>query len=154
MGKITSGRVIFGPDDAEPILGGNKCLIIGVLLLIQLIVPCEKATNHSFKMRIVINALSALAGGSVTYLNQLFKYLSVLYRINEYLVITTKKDERGLPVDYKNFCVLSFNIPRYILKKYRADVLYSPGSSCIYCKYRLNLSILSQHSDESNGSTV
>ena len=27
-------------------------------------------------MRIAINALSAVAGGGVTYLNQLFKYLS------------------------------------------------------------------------------
>lgn len=94
-------------------------------------------------MRIAINALSAVAGGGVTYLNQLFKHLSVIDRENEYLVITTKKGKKVLYADYKNFCVLSFKIPSlsivtrllweqlylwYILKKYKADVLYSPAN--------------------------
>ncbi|WP_169703620.1 glycosyltransferase family 4 protein [Candidatus Kuenenia stuttgartensis] len=94
-------------------------------------------------MRIAINALSAVAGGGVTYLNQLFKHLSVIDRNNEYLVITTKKGKKVLYADYKNFCVLSFKIPSisiitrllweqvclwYILKKYKADVLYSPAN--------------------------
>jgi len=94
-------------------------------------------------MNIAINALSAVAGGGVTYLNQLFKYLSEIDRENEYLIITTKEGEKVLHADYKNFCVLSFKIPSlsiiirllweqlylwYILKKYRADVLYSPAN--------------------------
>lgn len=94
-------------------------------------------------MRIAINALSAVAGGGVTYLNQLFKHLSVIDKENEYLVITTKKGKKVLYADYKNFSVLSFKIPSlsivtrllweqlclwYILKKYKADVLYSPAN--------------------------
>jgi len=94
-------------------------------------------------MRIAINALSAVAGGGVTYLNQLFKHLSEIDEKNEYLIITTKKGKKVLYADYKNFCVLSFKIPSlsivtrllweqlylwYILKKYRADVLYSPAN--------------------------
>ncbi|MDO8140933.1 MAG: glycosyltransferase family 1 protein [Candidatus Brocadiales bacterium] len=94
-------------------------------------------------MRIAINALSAVAGGGVTYLNQLFKYLSEIDRENEYLIITTKEGEKVLHADYKNFWVLSFKIPSlsiitrllweqlylwYILNKYRADVLYSPAN--------------------------
>lgn len=94
-------------------------------------------------MRIAINALSAVAGGGITYLNQLFKHLSVNNRGNEYLVITTKKGEKVLRANYKNFCVLSFKIPTlsiatrllweqlylwYILKKHKADVLYSPAN--------------------------
>ena len=94
-------------------------------------------------MRIAINALSAVAGGGVTYLNQLFKHLSAIDRENEYLVITTKKGKKVLYADYKNFCVLSFKIPSlsivtrllweqlylwYILKVYKADVLYSPAN--------------------------
>lgn len=94
-------------------------------------------------MRIAINALSAVAGGGVTYLNQLFKHLSVIDKENEYLVITTKKGKKVLHTDYKNFSVLSFKIPSlsiitrllweqlylwYILKRYKADVLYSPAN--------------------------
>ncbi|GJQ50986.1 MAG: glycosyl transferase family 1 [Candidatus Kuenenia stuttgartiensis] len=94
-------------------------------------------------MRIAINALSAVAGGGVTYLNQLFKHLSEIDKENEYLIITTKKGKKVLYADYKNFCVLSFKIPSisiitrllweqlylwYILKKHRANVLYSPAN--------------------------
>lgn len=94
-------------------------------------------------MRIAINALSAVAGGGVTYLNQLFKHLSVIDRENEYLVITTKKGKKVLYADYKNFCVLSFKIPSlsivtrllweqlflwYVLRKHKANILYSPAN--------------------------
>lgn len=94
-------------------------------------------------MRIVINALSAVAGGGVTYLNQLFKHLSEIDKKNEYLIITTKKGEKVLHANYKNFRILSFRIPSFsttlrliweqvwlwfILKKYKADILYSPAN--------------------------
>jgi len=94
-------------------------------------------------MRIVVNALSAVAGGGVTYLNQLFKYLSEIDDKNEYLIITTEKGEKVLCAEYKNFKLLSFKIPSisvihrifweqlylwYILRKYKADVLYSPAN--------------------------
>ncbi|MEK7685504.1 MAG: hypothetical protein AAB466_08780 [Verrucomicrobiota bacterium] len=32
MGEITSGRVIFGPDDAEPILGDTALESVGILV--------------------------------------------------------------------------------------------------------------------------
>jgi clan AA aspartic protease len=32
MGEITSGRVIFGPDDAEPILGVTALESVGILV--------------------------------------------------------------------------------------------------------------------------
>ena len=94
-------------------------------------------------MRIAINALSAVAGGGVTYLNQLFRHLSEIDKGNEYLIITTKKGKKVLYANYKNFYVLSFKIPSlsivtrllwehlylwYILKVYKADVLYSPAN--------------------------
>lgn len=94
-------------------------------------------------MRITVNALSAVAGGGVTYLNQLFKHLSEIDKKNEYLIITTKKGEKVLHANYKNFRVLSFKIPSistilrllweqlclwYILKKHKADILYSPAN--------------------------
>ena len=94
-------------------------------------------------MRIAINALSAVAGGGVTYLNQLFKHLSKIDCENEYIIITTQIGEKILHANYKNFCVLSFKIPSlsivtrllweqlylwYILKVYKADVLYSPAN--------------------------
>ena len=92
-------------------------------------------------MRIAINALSAVAGGGVTYLNQLFKHLSEIDRGNEYLIITTKKGEKILHTNYKNFQVISFRLPGfspilrifweqlclwYVLKKNKASILYSP----------------------------
>lgn len=94
-------------------------------------------------MRIAVNALSAVAGGGVTYLNQLFKHLSEIDKKNEYLIITTKKGEKVLRANYKNFRVLSFKIPSistiirllweqvclwYLLKKNKADILYSPAN--------------------------
>ena len=94
-------------------------------------------------MRIAINALSAVAGGGVTYLNQLFKHLSEIDRKNEYLIITTKKGEKILHASYKNFQILSFQIPSlsttlrliweqlflwYVLKKNKANILYSPAN--------------------------
>src|SRR3989339_682460 len=94
-------------------------------------------------MRIAVNALSAVAGGGVTYLNQLFKYLSEIDRENEYLIITTKNGEKILHANYKNFQILSFKTPSlstilrlfweqsclwYILKRYKADILYSPAN--------------------------
>lgn len=94
-------------------------------------------------MRIAINALSAVAGGGVTYLNQLFKYLSEIDKKNEYLIITTKKGKEILHADYRNFQVLSFKIPGisvllrllweqvylwYLLKKHKVNILYSPAN--------------------------
>lgn len=94
-------------------------------------------------MRIAINALSAVAGGGVTYLNQLFKHLSEIDKKNEYLIITTKKGEKILYAGYKNFQILSFHGPSlstafrliweqlflgYILKKYKVNILYSPAN--------------------------
>lgn len=94
-------------------------------------------------MRIAINALSAVAGGGVTYLNQLFKHFSEIDKKNEYLVVTTKKGEEVLDANYKNFRMLSFKIPGcsaivrifweqfylwFILKKNSADILYSPAN--------------------------
>lgn len=94
-------------------------------------------------MRIAINALSAVAGGGVTYLNQLFKYLSEIDRKNDYLIITTKKGKGVLVASYKNFQVLSFKFPSispvfrifweqfylwYILKKNRVTILYAPAN--------------------------
>jgi len=94
-------------------------------------------------MRIAINALSAVAGGGVTYLNQLFKHLSEIDKKNEYLIIITKKGEKILQASYNNFQILSFQVPSlsttlrliweqlflwYVLKKYRVDVLYSPAN--------------------------
>lgn len=94
-------------------------------------------------MRIAINALSAVAGGGVTYLNQLFKHLSEIDKKNEYLVITTKKGEKILHASYKNFQILSFQVPSlsttlrliweqlflwFILKKYKINILYSPAN--------------------------
>jgi len=94
-------------------------------------------------MRIAINALSAVAGGGVTYLNQLFKHLSKIDCENEYLVITTDKGRKVLYTGYKNFQLLSFKVPSispafrllweqlclwYILKKYKAKILYSPAN--------------------------
>ncbi len=32
MGELTSGRVIFGPDDAEPILGVTALVSVGILV--------------------------------------------------------------------------------------------------------------------------
>lgn len=94
-------------------------------------------------MRVAINALSAVAGGGVTYLNQLFKHLSEIDRGNEYLIITTKKGEKILHTNYKNFRVISFKFPGfspmlrvfweqlclwYVLKKNKASILYSPAN--------------------------
>ena len=94
-------------------------------------------------MRIAINALSAVAGGGVTYLNQLFKYLSEIDRNNDYLIITTKKGKGVLVASYKNFQVLSFKFPSispvfrifweqfylwYILKKNKVTILYAPAN--------------------------
>ena len=94
-------------------------------------------------MRIAINALSAVAGGGVTYLNQLFKQLAAIDKGNEYLIITTQKGEKVLNTDYKNFQVLFFKFPSispvfrlfweqfylwYILKKNKINVLYSPAN--------------------------
>ena len=94
-------------------------------------------------MRIAINALSAVAGGGVTYLNQLFKYLSAIDRENEYLIITTKKGKKVLYTSYKNFHLLSFKVPSFspvfrllweqvclwfILKKYKINIYYSPAN--------------------------
>lgn len=99
-------------------------------------------------MRIAINALSAVAGGGVTYLNQLFKYLSEIDKGNEYLIITTKKGEKVLQAEYENFQMLTFKIPGYSiisrllweqlclwyeLKKYKADILYSPANIGLIC---------------------
>lgn len=103
----------------------------------------ERFTVYPSDMRIAINALSAVAGGGVTYLNQLFKHLSKIDCENEYIIITTQIGEKILHANYKNFCVLSFKIPSlsivtrllweqlylwYILKVYKADVLYSPAN--------------------------
>ena len=94
-------------------------------------------------MRIAINALSAVAGGGVTYLNQLFKYLSEIDRKNDYLIITTKKGDGVLVANYRNFQVRSFKFPSispvfrifweqfylwYILKKNRVTILYAPAN--------------------------
>ena len=94
-------------------------------------------------MRIAINALSAVAGCGVTYLNQLFKYLSEIDRKNDYLIITTKKGDGVLVANYRNFQVLSFKFPSispvfrifweqfylwYILKKNRVTILYAPAN--------------------------
>lgn len=94
-------------------------------------------------MRIAINALSAVAGGGVTYLNHLFRHLSEIDNENEYLIITTKKGEKVLCANYKNFRIVSFKIPSIsvihrifweqlylwcILKKNNADILYSPAN--------------------------
>ena len=94
-------------------------------------------------MRIAINALSAVAGGGVTYLNQLFKHLSEIDKKNEYLIITTKKGEKILHASYKNFQIVSFQVPSlsttlrliweqlflwYVLKKNKANILYSPAN--------------------------
>ncbi|OHB36340.1 MAG: hypothetical protein A2Y09_04075 [Planctomycetes bacterium GWA2_39_15] len=94
-------------------------------------------------MRIAINALSAVAGGGVTYLNKLFRHLSEIDNGNEYLIITTRKGKKVLKADYKNFQVLFFKFPSispvfrlfweqfylwYILKKNKINVLYSPAN--------------------------
>ncbi len=94
-------------------------------------------------MRIAINALSAVAGGGVTYLNQTFKHLSEIDSKNEYIIITTKRGEKILHADYKNFHIISYKIPslfivvrllweqlylRYILKRQKVNVLYSPAN--------------------------
>jgi len=94
-------------------------------------------------MRIAINALSAVAGGGVTYLNQLFKHLSEIDKKNDYLIVTTRKGEKVLCANYRNFQVLTFKIPSistilrllweqvclwFILKKHKADILYSPAN--------------------------
>ena len=94
-------------------------------------------------MRIAVNALSAVAGGGVTYLNQLFKHLSIIDEKNEYIIITTKRGEKALHINYKNFQVFSFKMPSlspilrllweqfclwHILKKRKADILYSPAN--------------------------
>ena len=94
-------------------------------------------------MRIAINALSAVAGGGITYLNQLFKHLSEIDKKNEYLVITTGNGKQILYADYKNFRMISFKLPGlstilrllweqlylwFILKKYKVDILYSPAN--------------------------
>ena len=99
-------------------------------------------------MRIAINALSAVAGGGVTYLNQLFRHLSEIDKGNEYLIITTKKGEKVLQAEYENFQMLTFKIPGYSiisrllweqlclwyeLKKYKADILYSPANIGLIC---------------------
>ncbi|MEK6635310.1 MAG: glycosyltransferase family 1 protein [Planctomycetota bacterium] len=94
-------------------------------------------------MRIAINALSAVAGGGVTYLNQLFKHLSIIDRGNQYIIITTRKGSKVLQTDYKNFQLLSFKLPSlstavrliweqlflwYILRKNKVNILYSPAN--------------------------
>ncbi len=94
-------------------------------------------------MRIAVNALSVVAGGGVTYLNQLFKHLAEIDKKNEYLIITTKKGEEVLDANYKNFRVISFRFPSfspilrifweqlylgYVLKKNKACILYSPAN--------------------------
>lgn len=94
-------------------------------------------------MRIAINALSAVAGGGVTYLNQLFKHLSKIDCENEYLIIATNKGKMVLHTNYKNFKLISFKIPSispilrllweqfclwYILKRYKADILCSAAN--------------------------
>ncbi len=102
-------------------------------------------------MRIAINALSAVAGGGVTYLNQLFRYLSEIDKRNEYIIITTKRGEKILDTNYKNFNILSFKIPSisiffrlfweqfflcYILKKIKANILYCPANiGLIFCPF-------------------
>ncbi|OHB47480.1 MAG: hypothetical protein A2106_05260 [Planctomycetes bacterium GWF2_40_8] len=102
-------------------------------------------------MRIAINALSAVAGGGVTYLNQLFKHLSEIDKKHEYLVITTENGKQILYTDYKNFHVIFFKIPGlstslrllweqlylwHVLKKYKVDILYSPANiGLIFCSF-------------------
>ena len=80
-------------------------------------------------MRIAINALSAVAGGGVTYLKQLFKHLSEIDGENEYLIITTKKGEKILHTNYKYFeaFLLNFQVfPRFFA---------SSGNNCIFGMY-------------------
>lgn len=99
-------------------------------------------------MRIAINALSAVAGGGVTYLNQLFRHLSEIDKGNEYLIITTRKGEKVLQADYGNFHVLTFKMPShstifrllweqfclwYELKKHKVNILYSPANIGLVC---------------------
>ena len=94
-------------------------------------------------MRIAVNALSVVAGGGVTYLNQLFKHLAEIDKKNEYFIITTKKGEEVLDANYKNFRVISFKIPGispfirifweqiylwYLLKQHKINIYYSPAN--------------------------
>src|SRR5207253_9538670 len=57
MGELTSGRVIFGPDDAEPLLGVTALESVGILV---------DPASHTFKRMPAIPLKRALVFGGTT----------------------------------------------------------------------------------------
>ncbi|MCF6158621.1 MAG: glycosyltransferase family 1 protein [wastewater metagenome] len=96
-------------------------------------------------MKIAINTTSAVAGGGVTYLKNLLRCLSKTPANHQYLIITTSSGKETFYFRHPNFTFLSFRIPSKgsllrifweqcilpsIIKRYGADILFSPGNIC------------------------
>jgi glycosyltransferase involved in cell wall biosynthesis len=104
-----------------------------------------QALPARINMKIAINTTSAVAGGGVTYLKNLLRYLSKTPAHHQYLIITTPSGKETFYFQHPNFKFLSFRIPSKgsllrilweqfilpsVLKKERVDVLFSPGNIC------------------------
>ncbi|MBM4056397.1 MAG: glycosyltransferase family 4 protein, partial [Planctomycetes bacterium] len=96
-------------------------------------------------MKIAINAMSAVAGGGVTYIKNLLTYLSKINTNHQYLILTTLAGKEAFYFDHPNFKFLSFKIPSKglilrifweqlilpsFLRKEKIDILFSPGNIC------------------------
>ncbi len=96
-------------------------------------------------MKIAINAMSAVAGGGVTYIKNLLSYLSKMNTNHHFLILTTISGKKTFYFQHPDFTFRSFKIPSKgsilrilweqcmlpsILKKEGVDILFSPGNVC------------------------
>ena len=96
-------------------------------------------------MKIAINATSAVAGGGVTYIENLLYYLSKINTTHQYLIFTTLTGKDTFYFQHPNFEFLSFKIPSrssilrlcweqmflpILLKRKEVDILFSPANVC------------------------
>ena len=93
-------------------------------------------------MRIAINGLSARMGGGAAYISNLLEHLSKIDHDNEYVVFTSPERKDSFRVDAANFSIIAPRFPGgavvrraiweqlilpVLIKRYRIDVLFSPG---------------------------
>ena len=101
--------------------------------------------------RIAINALSARGGGGITYLWNLFSHIPKNLKIQTFLFISIneKYDVIESLKDYNNIKVILIPYKNpiiriiwentyflYILKKYKIDLLFSPGGTLPFLKFK------------------
>jgi len=93
-------------------------------------------------MKIAINGLAARFGGGKAYLRNLLSHLAEIDRENEYIVISNPENRDIFNIDAANFSIITPRFPGAaivrrsiweqlilpgLLKKHRADILFSPG---------------------------